>query len=192
MEGGPSRTYENAKAIMYGDPELWHDLLDRLADITAAFLKVQIEAGASAVQVFDSWAGALAPADYRRSALPASAKVFKAVEGYGVPRIHFGVGTGELLGLMGEAGADVVGVDWRVPLDEAARRVGPGKALQGNLDPTVLFAPTEAVEEKTREVLDAAKGLEGHIFNLGHGVMPSTDPDALTRLVEYVHTETAL
>lgn len=176
---------------MYGDPELWADLLDRLADITATFLKVQIEAGASAVQVFDSWAGALAPADYRRSVLPASEKVFRAVEGYGVPRIHFGVGTGELLGLMGEAGADVVGVDWRVPLDEAARRVGPGKALQGNLDPTVLFASTEAVEAKTREVLDAAKGLEGHIFNLGHGVMPSTDPDSLTRLVEYVHTQTA-
>ncbi|MFG2777228.1 uroporphyrinogen decarboxylase [Streptomyces prunicolor] len=190
IEGGPSRTYENAKAIMYGDPELWADLLDRLADITAAFLKVQIEAGASAVQLFDSWAGALAPVDYRRSVLPASAKVFKAVEGYGVPRIHFGVGTGELLGLMGEAGADVVGVDWRVPLDEAARRVGPGKALQGNLDSTVLFAPTEAVEAKTREVLDSAKDLEGHIFNLGHGVMPSTDPDALTRLVEYVHTQT--
>ncbi|MGW3313482.1 uroporphyrinogen decarboxylase [Streptomyces sp. NPDC001073] len=191
IEGGPSRTYENAKAIMYGDPELWTDLLDRLADITSAFLKVQIEAGASAVQVFDSWAGALAPADYRRSVLPASSKVFQAVEGYGVPRIHFGVGTGELLGLMGEAGADVVGVDWRVPLDEAARRVGPGKALQGNLDPTVLFASTEAVETKTREVLDAAKGLEGHIFNLGHGVMPNTDPDSLTRLVEYVHTQTA-
>ncbi|MFD4559018.1 uroporphyrinogen decarboxylase [Streptomyces sp. NPDC058469] len=190
IEGGPSRTYENAKAIMYGDPELWADLLDRLADITAAFLKVQIEAGASAVQVFDSWAGALAPADYRRSVLPASAKVFRAVEGYGVPRIHFGVGTGELLGLMGEAGADVVGVDWRVPLDEAARRVGPGKALQGNLDPTVLFASTEAVEAKTREVLTSAEGLEGHIFNLGHGVMPSTDPDSLTRLVEYVHTQT--
>ncbi|MET7685381.1 uroporphyrinogen decarboxylase [Streptomyces sp. NPDC005423] len=191
IEGGPSRTYENAKAIMYGDPELWADLLDRLADITAAFLKVQIEAGASAVQLFDSWAGALAPADYRRSVLPASTKVFRAVEGYGVPRIHFGVGTGELLGLMGEAGADVVGVDWRVPLDEAARRIGPGKALQGNLDPTVLFASTDVVREKTREVLDSAAGLEGHIFNLGHGVMPATDPDALTRLVADVHERTA-
>ncbi|GAA2426385.1 uroporphyrinogen decarboxylase [Streptomyces glaucus] len=191
VEGGPSRTYENAKAMMYGDPELWADLLDRLAGITAAFLKVQIEAGASAVQLFDSWAGALSPADYRRSVLPASAKVFQAVASYGVPRIHFGVGTGELLGLMGEAGADVVGVDWRVPLDDAARRVGPGKALQGNLDPAVLFAPREAVEARTREVLDAAAGLEGHVFNLGHGVMPSTDPDVLTRLVEYVHTQTA-
>ncbi|MFD9000036.1 uroporphyrinogen decarboxylase [Streptomyces sp. NPDC059582] len=191
VEGGPSRTYENAKAMMYGDPELWADLLDRLADITSAFLRVQIEAGASAVQLFDSWAGALAPVDYRRSVMAASAKVFRSVEEYGVPRIHFGVGTGELLGLMGEAGADVVGVDWRVPLDEAARRVGPGKALQGNLDPTVLFATREAVEAKTREVLDSAAHLEGHVFNLGHGVMPSTDPDALTRLVEYVHTRTA-
>ncbi|MDL2081056.1 uroporphyrinogen decarboxylase [Streptomyces sp. GXMU-J15] len=191
VEGGPSRTYQNAKAMMYGDPELWADLLDRLADITGAFLKVQIEAGASAVQLFDSWVGALAPADYRRSVMPASAKVFKAVESYGVPRIHFGVGTGELLNLMGEAGADVVGVDWRVPLDEAARRVGPGKALQGNLDPTVLFSTTEAVESRTQAVLDSAAGLEGHVFNLGHGVMPDTDPDALTRLVEYVHTHTA-
>ncbi len=191
VEGGPSRTYENAKAMMYGDPELWADLLDRLADITAAFLEVQIRAGVSAVQLFDSWAGALAPSDYRRSVLPASAKVFRQVAPYGIPRIHFGVGTGELLGLMGEAGADVVGVDWRVPLDEAARRVGPGKALQGNLDPTVLFAGPAAVEAKAQEVLDAAAGLEGHVFNLGHGVMPSTDPDALTRLVEYVHTRTA-
>ncbi|MGQ4445664.1 uroporphyrinogen decarboxylase, partial [Streptomyces violaceoruber] len=190
VEGGPSRNHEHTKALMYGDPQLWADLLDRLAGITAAFLKVQIEAGASAVQLFDSWVGALSPADYRRSVLPASRKVFEAVSGYGVPRIHFGVGTGELLGQIGEAGADVVGVDWRVPLDEAARRVGPGKALQGNLDSTVLFAGREAVETKTREVLDAAAGLEGHVFNLGHGVLPTTDPDALTRLVEYVHTQT--
>ncbi|MEU1277122.1 uroporphyrinogen decarboxylase [Streptomyces sp. NPDC005805] len=191
VEGGPSRNHEHTKALMYGDPELWADLLDRLAEITSAFLKVQIEAGASAVQLFDSWVGALAPADYRRSVMPASAKVFDAVAHYGVPRIHFGVGTGELLGLMGEAGADVVGVDWRVPLDEAARRVGPGKALQGNLDPAVLFSTPEAVRAKTREVLDAAAGLEGHIFNLGHGVLPTTDPDALTRLVADVHERTA-
>lgn len=191
VEGGPSRNHEHTKALMYGDPQLWADLLDRLAGITAAFLKVQIEAGASAVQLFDSWVGALSPADYRASVLPASRKVFEAVAGYGVPRIHFGVGTGELLGLMGEAGADVVGVDWRVPMDEAARRVGPGKALQGNLDPAVLFSTPEAVETKAGEVLDAAAGLEGHVFNLGHGVLPTTDPDALTRLVEYVHTRTA-
>ncbi|WP_408056923.1 uroporphyrinogen decarboxylase [Streptomyces huasconensis] len=192
VEGGPSRNHEHTKALMYGDPQLWADLLDRLAEITAAFLKVQIEAGASAVQLFDSWVGALSPADYRRSVLPASAKVFDAVASYSVPRIHFGVGTGELLGAMGEAGADVVGVDWRVPMDEAARRVGPGKALQGNLDPAVLFSTREAVEAKTDEVLAAAKGLEGHIFNLGHGVLPTTDPEALTRLVEYVHTRTAV
>jgi uroporphyrinogen decarboxylase len=191
VEGGPSKNHEHTKALMYGDPQLWADLLDRLADITAAFLRVQIEAGASAVQLFDSWVGALAPADYRRSVLPASRKVFEAVAPYEVPRIHFGVGTGELLGLMGEAGADVVGVDWRVPLGEAARRVGPGKALQGNLDPAVLFSTREAVETKAREVLDAASGLEGHIFNLGHGVLPTTDPGALTRLTEYVHEQTA-
>jgi uroporphyrinogen decarboxylase len=191
IEGGPSGTYEHTKAMMYGEPELWADLVDRLAGITAAFLRVQVEAGAGAVQLFDSWAGALAPADYRRYVMPASAKVFEAVAAYGVPRIHFGVGTGELLGLMGEAGADVVGVDWRVPLDEAARRVGPGKALQGNLDPAVLFAPRKAVEAKADEVLAAADGLPGHVFNLGHGVLPSTDPDALTRLVEYVHERTA-
>ncbi|MGW7073911.1 uroporphyrinogen decarboxylase [Streptomyces sp. BA2] len=191
VEGGPSRNHEHTKALMYGDPQLWADLLDRLAEITGAFLKVQIEAGASAVQLFDSWVGALAPADYRRSVMPASQKVFDAVSSYGVPRIHFGVGTGELLGLMGEAGADVMGVDWRVPMDEAVRRVGPGKALQGNLDPAVLFSTREAIEAKTDEVLDAAAGLDGHIFNLGHGVLPSTDPDALTRLVEHVHTRTA-
>lgn len=192
VEGGPSRNHERTKAMMYGEPELWRELLDRLADITASFLKVQIEAGASAVQVFDSWVGALAPADYRRYVMPTSVKVFDAVKDYGVPRIHFGVGTGELLGLMGEAGADVVGVDWRVPLDEAARRVGPGKALQGNLDPSVLFAPTAAVEAKAAEVLDAARASgTGHVFNLGHGVIPSTPPDALTRLVDYVHTATA-
>ncbi|HCA86778.1 MAG TPA: uroporphyrinogen decarboxylase [Streptomyces sp.] len=189
VEGGPSRNHEHTKAMMYGDPQLWADLLDRLADITAAFLDIQIEAGASAVQLFDSWVGALAPGDYRRSVLPASAKVFDAVARHGVPRIHFGVGTGELLGPMAEAGADVVGVDWRVPMDEAARRVGPGKALQGNLDPAVLFAPRPAVESKAREVLAAARELPGHIFNLGHGVLPATDADALTRLVEFVHSE---
>ncbi|WP_326687391.1 MULTISPECIES: uroporphyrinogen decarboxylase [unclassified Streptomyces] len=191
VEGGPSKNHEHTKALMYGDPQLWADLLDRLADITAAFLKVQIEAGASAVQLFDSWVGALAPEDYRRLVRPASAKVFDAVASYGVPRIHFGVGTGELLGQLGEAGADVVGADWRVPLDEAARRVGPGKAIQGNLDPAVLFAPREAVERQAGRVLDSARDLEGHIFNLGHGVLPDTDPQALTDLVSYVHEHTA-
>lgn len=191
VEGGPSKNHEHTKAMMYGDPQLWADLLDRLAGITSTFLRVQIEAGASAVQLFDSWAGALRPEDYRRSVLPASKKVFDAVEGLGVPRIHFGVGTGELLGAMSEAGADVVGADWRVRLDEAARRIGPGKAVQGNLDPAVLFAPREAVADQADQVLEAAADLDGHIFNLGHGVLPATDPDALTRLVAHVHERTA-
>jgi uroporphyrinogen decarboxylase len=187
IEGGPSRNHEHTKAMMYGAPELFAALLDRLADITAAFLRVQLSAGASAVQLFDSWVGALAPVDYRSHVMPSSAKVLGAVADFGAPRIHFGVGTGELLRLMGDAGADVVGVDWRIPLDEAARRVGPGKALQGNLDPAVVFAPWPAVETATRRVLRDAEGLEGHIFNLGHGVGPQTDPDVLAGIVELVH-----
>ncbi|WP_028984951.1 uroporphyrinogen decarboxylase [Sporichthya polymorpha] len=191
VEGGPSKNHEKTKAMMLGRADLWAALLDRLADITSVFLRVQAGAGASALQLFDSWAGALAPADYVRSVMPASTKVFDAVADLGVPRIHFGVGTGELLRLMGEAGADVVGVDWRVPLDEAARRVGPGRALQGNLDPAVLFAGTEAVDAGVDAVLAAAADLPGHVFNLGHGVLPDTDPDVLARVVDRVHTRTA-
>ena len=190
VEGGPSRGHERTKALMYGDPELWHALLGRLAVIAGTFLRVQVEAGASAVQLFDSWAGALSEADYRRYVLPHSAAVLASVADLDVPRIHFGVGTSELLAAMGEAGADVVGVDFRVPLAEAARRVGPGYALQGNLDPAVTFAPWDAVAEQTLAVLDSAAGLEGHIFNLGHGVLPETDPDVLARIVELVHETT--
>jgi uroporphyrinogen decarboxylase len=190
VEGGPSRTHELTKAMMLGHPKLWAALLDRLADITATFLRVQVDAGASAVQLFDSWAGALSPGDYRRSVFGASAKVFAAVADLDVPRIHFGVTTGELLTAMGEAGADVVGVDWRVPLAEAARRVGPDRALQGNLDPAVLLAGWDAVPAAADEVLASAVGLPGHVFNLGHGVLPSTDPDVLTRLVDHVHDAT--
>ena len=191
IEGGPSKNHERTKAMMYGEPELFAALLDRLADLTAGFLRTQIEAGASAVQLFDSWAGSLAPEDYRRYVMPHSAKVLSAVADLGVPRIHFGVGTGELLALMGDAGADVVGVDWRVPLSEASRRVGPDKALQGNLDPAVIFAPWPAVEMKVREILADAEGLPGHIFNLGHGVLPEMDPDVLTRVVDLVHEVSA-
>ena len=191
VEGGPSRGHERTKALMYGDPELWHALLGRLAVIAGTFLRVQVEAGASAVQLFDSWAGALSEADYRRYVLPHSAAVLASVADLDVPRIHFGVGTGELLAAMGEAGADVVGVDFRVPLAEAARRVGPGYALQGNLDPAVTFAPWKAVAEQTLAVLDSASGLSGHVFNLGHGVLPETDPDVLARIVELVHETTA-
>jgi uroporphyrinogen decarboxylase len=191
VEGGPSRNHENTKALMYGNPDLWDQLMQRLAGITEAFLRVQVEAGASAVQLFDSWVGALPAADYARFVQPHSARVLTAIGELGVPRIHFGVVTGEMLDLMGEAGADVVGVDFRVPLDEAARRVGPGRALQGNLDPAILFAPWEAVAQRTREVLAAGRVAEGHVFNLGHGVIPDTDPDVLARVVELVHEESA-
>jgi uroporphyrinogen decarboxylase len=188
VDGGPSKTFDRTRALMYSQPELWSALLDRLADITITFLEVQIEAGVSAVQLFDSWAGSLSPADYRCSVLPHSGKIFAALAGADVPKIHFGVNTGEILGLLGEAGADVVGVDWRVPLDEAARRVGPGKALQGNLDPAIVLAPWPVVEERARAVLEQGRAAEGHVFNLGHGVLPETDPDALARLTDLVHS----
>ncbi|GAA2315681.1 uroporphyrinogen decarboxylase [Nonomuraea roseoviolacea subsp. roseoviolacea] len=187
IEGGPSRNHDHTKAMMYGAPRLWHALMDRLTGIVLAHLRLQVEAGASALQLFDSWVGAVAPADYREYVLPYTRRIFEGLADLDVPRIHFGVGTGELLGLLGEAGADVVGVDWRVPLDEAARRVGPGKALQGNLDPAILLAPWEAVERKAREVLREGRQAEGHVFNLGHGVLPSTDPDQLKRLTDLVH-----
>jgi len=191
IEGGPSKTHERTKALMYGDPPLWNALLGRLADIALGFLRVQVDAGASAVQLFDSWVGVVSPDDYQRSVLPHSKRIFDSLAASGVPRIHFGVGTGELLGLMGEAGADVVGVDWRVPLDEAVRRVEPGKALQGNLDPAVLLAPWEVIEARARDALGRGRAAEGHVFNLGHGVLPETDPDMLARLTDFVHEESA-
>jgi uroporphyrinogen decarboxylase len=191
IEGGPSKNHEKTKALMYSGDPLWAALLDRLADITLAFLRVQVAAGASAVQLFDSWAGNLSARDYRQYVMPASAKVLTGLGRLGVPRIHFGVGTGELLGLMGSAGADVVGVDFRVPLDEAVPRVGTGRAVQGNLDPAVVFAPWEAVATQVRRVLADGRAAEGHVFNLGHGVLPDTDPDVLARIVELVHTESA-
>jgi uroporphyrinogen decarboxylase len=191
VDGGPSKNFEITKALMYGQPDLWADLMRRLADITIGFLQVQVAAGASAVQLFDSWAGSLSADDYRSCVLPYSQRIFDALAPSGVPRIHFGVNTGELLGPMGEAGADVVGVDWRVPLDEAVSRVEPGKALQGNLDPAILMAPWEVVEQRALQVLDRGRTAEGHIFNLGHGVLPQTDPDVLTRLTELVHTASA-
>jgi uroporphyrinogen decarboxylase len=191
IEGGPSKNHDRTRALMYGDPDLWHGLMDRLGVIATAFLRVQVEAGASAVQLFDSWVGVISPADYRQAILPHTTAIFAALAASGVPRIHFGVGTGELLGLLGEAGADVVGVDWRIPLDEAARRTGGGKALQGNLDPAALLAGWDVTEPRARAVLDSARGLaDGHIFNLGHGVLPETDPDVLARLVDLVHAVT--
>ena len=190
VEGGPSKEHAKTKAMMFGAPEVWSALMEKIAGIASAYLRVQVDAGASAVQLFDSWAGAMSPKDYQRFVMPHSARVLSEVADLGVPRIHFGVGTGELLGLMGEAGADVVGVDWRVPFEEGVRRVG-GRVVQGNLDPTLVFAPTEVMTARADEIIAAGKAAPGHIFNLGHGVIPSTDPDQLKKLVDHVHATTA-
>ena len=187
IEGGPSRTYGRTKSLMHGEPSTWWSLLDSLADLALASLRSQVAAGAHAVQLFDSWAGALSAPDYAEHVLPFSRRIFHGLADLGVPRIHFGVGTGELLGLMAEAGPDVVGVDWRVPLDEAWERVGPDKAVQGNLDPAICLAPWDVVSEEARKVLERAGGRAGHVFNLGHGVLPDTDPGVLQRIVELVH-----
>ena len=189
IEGGPSRTYAVTKTLMHSEPGLWQELMDRLAAHAVTSLRIQIEAGARAVQLFDSWAGALSPADYRRFVLPASRHIFDGVAELGAPRIHFGVGTAALLELMAEAGADVVGIDWRVPLNEARRRLGPHYALQGNLDPAVCLAPWPVVEAEARRVLAEAGPGPGHIFNLGHGVLPQTQPQVLERLAALVHQE---
>ncbi len=187
VEGGPSRTHERTKALMHGDPALWHDLCGRLAQISGAFLRVQVEAGASAVQLFDSWVGALSRADYATYAMPHAATALAAVADLDVPRIHFGVGTGELLALMGQAGAEVVGVDFRVSLPDARNRIGDGYAVQGNLDPALLMAPWPVVEAEVARIVREGQAAPGHIFNLGHGVLPHTDPDVLTRVVRLVH-----
>ncbi len=188
IEGGPSRDHARTKALMHAQPDLWDALLARLAGIARAFLRVQIEAGASAVQLFDSWAGALSRADYERYVLPHSRSVLEPLADAGVPRIHFGVGTGEFLDLVRAAGADVVGVDWRIPLDEAARRVGPGAVVQGNLDPALLLADWPVIEREVRRIVAEGRTAAGHLFNLGHGVLPDTDPAVLTRVVDLVHS----
>jgi len=188
VEGGPSKTYSRTKALMYSDPDTWARLLDALADIALASLRAQVEAGCAAVQLFDSWAGALTPDDYARFVLPASRRIFAGLADLGVPRIHFGVGTAELLELLAEAGADVVGVDWRVPLDRARDRLGPDVAVQGNLDPAACLAPRDVVDTKVHDVLRRNAGRPGHVFNLGHGVLPETSPDTLRRVVEVVHS----
>ncbi|MDQ6523670.1 uroporphyrinogen decarboxylase [Nocardioides sp. LHD-245] len=186
VEGGPSKDHAKTKALMFGAPDVWDALMGKIAGISAAFLETQVAAGASAVQLFDSWAGALTRDDYVRYVQPHSADVLERVGELGVPRIHFGVGTSNLLDLMGEAGADVVGVDWRTPLERAIPLVGD-RAVQGNLDPTLVFAPTELMTERAAAVIEAGRAARGHVFNLGHGVIPSTDPDQLARLTEFVH-----
>jgi uroporphyrinogen decarboxylase len=188
VEGGPSKTFSKVKALMHAEPALWDELCDRLADLAIAFVGAQVDAGAQAFQLFDSWAGSLTPAEYERFALPATKKVFEQLGGRCVPGIIFGVGTGELLSQMATSGATVVGVDWRVPLDRATQRIGP-LPLQGNLDPAICLAPVDLVEEAARDVLRRGAAAPGHIFNLGHGVLPETDPAILKAVVDLVHAE---
>lgn len=188
VEGGPSKDHARTKALMYSDPSTWHKLMDLLAESVLAYLRAQIDHGATAVQLFDSWIGALDPADYRDYALPAVERIFEGL-GSGVPKIYFGVNTSELLDLMASSGTDVVGVDWRVPMPNAYERLSTRVAVQGNLDPSALFGPWDVIETKARAILEATGG-HGHVFNLGHGVLPSTDPDVLARLVELVHSWT--
>jgi uroporphyrinogen decarboxylase len=192
IEGGPSRNHERTKSFMHSEPEAWTDLMTTLAGSTLSYLRAQVQAGAQAVQVFDSWAGALDPDDYTLFVLPAMRQIFEGLIDLEVPKIHFGVGTGELLTLMRDAGADVMGIDWRVPLHEAWERVGFDVAVQGNLDPAVCVAPWEAVEPKALAVLRRAAGRPGHVFNLGHGVLPDTPVENLQRLVDLVHERTAV
>lgn len=193
IEGGPSKLHERTKTMMLAQPSAWHELMGILTDLTIDFLTLQLDAGVDAIQLFDSWAGTLSLADYRTYVLPHSSRVFAALAGYGVPMTHFGVGTAELLGAMSQAGPTVVGVDWRTSLADAAARVEPGKALQGNLDPVTLLAGWPVVERAARAVVDEGRlavdaGAGGHIFNLGHGVLPATDPGLLTDLVALVHS----
>lgn len=196
IEGGPSKTHQRTKALMHTEPKTWHALMERLTETVIVFLAGQVEAGVDAVQLFDSWAGFLSEHDYGEFVQPYSARIFAALEPAGIPRIHFGVTTGELLGDMAAAGADVVGVDWRVPLDRAAQRIaraaGP-KVLQGNLDPALLFAGPEVVRGEVERIrADARRAIAsgtatGHVFNLGHGVLPDTPAEAVTEAVRIIH-----
>ena len=196
IEGGPSKNHEKTKAMMHAEPETWHALMRRLVPTIVAFLRTQVEAGIDAMQLFDSWAGFLTERDYREFVLPYSTEILESVAGE-IPRIHFGVATGELLGAMSEAGSEVMGVDWRVPLDVAATRFSSPRVLQGNLDPAMLFAGADVVRgEVARIKAEAARAIEagdatGHIFNLGHGVLPTTDADAVTEAVRIIHEENA-
>jgi uroporphyrinogen decarboxylase len=186
IEGGGSRHYEQAKAFMYRDPGAWDALMDVLVEATALYLNAQAAAGAQALQVFDSWVGNLGPDDYRRFVQPHMRRLFDRIDP-GVPVIHFGTDTGSLLELQRDAGGHVIGLDWRVDLDRAWERLGPGVGVQGNLDPTLLFAPIPEIERQARRILDEAAGRPGHIFNLGHGILPTTPVDNVLALVDFVH-----
>jgi uroporphyrinogen decarboxylase len=191
VEGRPSRDFAKTKALMYREPVIWHALMEKLADSFTAYTLAQARAGADVVQLFDSWVGALSPADYQEFVAPWSARILATLGAAGVPTIHFGTGTATLLGAMADAGGDVIGLDWRIPLDEGWALVGDQHGVQGNLDPAALLGPWERVESAARDVLTRASGRAGHIFNLGHGVLPGTDPAMLGRLRALVHAETA-
>src|SRR5215204_621851 len=184
VEGKPSRDFTKVKTLMYREPQVWHALCEKLTDTFATYVRAKADAGADVVQLFDSWVGALSVADYAEFVAPYSARILAASD---VPTIHFGTGTTHLLRAMSDAGGDVIGLDWRVPLDEGWSLVGEDRGVQGNLDPTVLLGPWERIEAGTRDVLDRARARTGHIFNLGHGVLPGTDPSVLSRLRELVH-----
>jgi uroporphyrinogen decarboxylase len=189
IEGKPTREFAKTKACMYGAPEVWHGLMEKLAETFASYLRAKVEAGADVVQHFDSWVGALSAEDYREFAAPYSERILAGVD---VPTIHFGTGTFHLLGDMAAAGGDVIGLDWRVPIARGWEIVGPDRGVQGNLDPAVLLGPWERVEESTVEILEAVAGRNGHVFNLGHGVLPDTDPSVLRRLVDLVLERTSV
>jgi uroporphyrinogen decarboxylase len=191
VEGGASRDQRLTKILMYSEPQVWHSLMEKLADALSAYLLAQVRAGAQAVQLFDSWVGALSPQDYTRYVQPYSTKVLQAVEQTGVPVIHFGTGTATLLELMQQAGGSVIGLDWRVPLDQGWTRLGEGVAVQGNLDPVALFAPLPVLNTQVRDVLIRAGGRPGHIFNLGHGLLPGTPVENVRAVVDLVHELTA-
>jgi uroporphyrinogen decarboxylase len=190
IEGGHSNNFAYTKSLMYGHPAAWHRFCDLIAGIIGDYLVAQVEAGVDCVQVFDSWVGALNAADYREFILPHTKKIFDRVKPTGVPTIHFGVGTGSILDQLREAGGDVIGADWRTPLDEAWERIGPDRGIQGNLDPTLLLGPLERVFAATDEILERAAGRPGHIFNLGHGILPSTPVEHVQMLARYVHQQT--
>lgn len=191
IEGGSSRNYLRTKRLMYADPQAWHLLMGKLAQVIANYLQAQVQAGAQAVQLFDSWVGALSPDDYHEYVLPHSQAIFEALRSTGAPAIHFGTGTTSLLPLMKEAGGDVIGIDWQTPLDGAWERLGDQVAVQGNLDPAVLFAPPAVLEKHVRRILSQAQGRPGHIFNLGHGILPETPVENVRRVVEWVRDWTA-
>jgi uroporphyrinogen decarboxylase len=191
VEGGGSRNYLKVKGLLMSEPETWHALMSKLTDVVGQYLVAQAQAGAQALQLFDSWAGQLAPGDYRRSVMPYSQRVIEIARQARVPLIHFGTDTGGMLESVRDAGGDVIGVDWRMDLNAVWSRLGHGVAVQGNLDPAALFAPWEALEARARSVLDQADGRTGHIFNLGHGVLPGTPVDNVKRLVDFVHEHTA-